>query len=287
MKKLLFQLDTDSKPSAFDIVVAYDGGADHVSSYSSITPENVKPIIEGSIFTRAPKDKKNTALFIGGSDLEAGQQLFEAVQKQFFSNFRVSLMLDSNGANTTAAACIAMLTKDNNIKGMNAVILGGTGPVGQRAAIMLAQEGAQVSITGRQFEKTKNITDTIHKRFSVDISPLAAPELHDRQQIVENMDIVIATGASGVVLLDASTWQNSSTIKLLADANASPPAGIEGIEIMDKGIDRFGKKTFGSIGFGSLKLALHRKCIEKLFEANNIVLDANEIYALAKDMIRE
>jgi hypothetical protein len=287
MKKLLFQLDTDNKPSAFDIVVAYDGGADHVSSYASITPDNVKPIVEGCIFTRAPKDKKNTAIFVGGSDLDAGQQLFEAIQKQFFSNFRVSLMLDSNGANTTAAACIAMLTKVANVKGMNAVILGGTGPVGQRAAVMLAQEGVQVSITGRQFEKTKKVTDTINKRFSVDISPFAAPELQDRQEITKNMDIVIATGAAGIVLLDAATWQNSQTIKLLADANASPPAGIEGIEMMDKGNDRFGKKTFGSIGFGSLKLALHRKCIEKLFQANNVILDANEIYALAKDMIKE
>ena len=27
MKKLLFQLDTDPRPSTFDAVVAYDGGA--------------------------------------------------------------------------------------------------------------------------------------------------------------------------------------------------------------------------------------------------------------------
>jgi hypothetical protein len=30
MKKLLFQFDTDTHPSVFDSVVAYDGGADYV-----------------------------------------------------------------------------------------------------------------------------------------------------------------------------------------------------------------------------------------------------------------
>ncbi|MBU6469009.1 MAG: methylenetetrahydrofolate dehydrogenase [Betaproteobacteria bacterium] len=287
MKKLLFQLDTDEQPSSFDTVVAYDGGADHVVSYASICPENVKPIIEGTIFTRSPKEKKNTALFVGGSNLEAGQSLFHAIQKQFFSNFRVSLMLDSNGANTTAAACIALLTKNHTITGMNAVVFAGTGPVGQRAAVMLAKEGANVTITGRQLDKTQKVADAIESHFSVKVTPLAAPELIDRKKIAENMDIIIATGAAGIQILDAKTWQDSSRIKLLADANATPPSGIEGIEVMDRAVDRFGKISFGAIGFGTLKLALHRKCIEKLFESNSLVLDANEIYALAKDMVKD
>ena len=64
MKKLLFQFDTDLLPSAFDTVVAYDAGVDHVIAYAGLTPETVKPQVEGCIFTRAPKDKKNTAINI-------------------------------------------------------------------------------------------------------------------------------------------------------------------------------------------------------------------------------
>ena len=104
MKKLLFQFDTDLLPSAFDTVVAYDAGVDHVIAYAGLTPETVKPQVEGCIFTRAPKDKKNTAIFVGGSQMHAGQKLFNHIQQYFFSNFRVSIMLDSNGSNTTAAA---------------------------------------------------------------------------------------------------------------------------------------------------------------------------------------
>ncbi len=70
----------------------------------------------------------------------------------------------------------------------------------------------------------------------------------------------------------------------MADANATPPLGIEGTDMMDKGKDRNGKIIWGAIGFGTLKLALHRACIDKLFERNDQVFDAEEIFALAKSM---
>ena len=41
---------------------------------------------------------------------------------------------------------------------------------------------------------------------------------------------------------------------------------------------------FPPIGIGGLKLKLHRACIGKLFESSEAVLDAEEIYALAKEM---
>ncbi len=73
MKKLLFQFDTDLSPSVFDSVVAYDGGADHVIGHGGLTPAMVGSLVDGTIFTRAPKDKKNTAIFVGGSDMQAGE----------------------------------------------------------------------------------------------------------------------------------------------------------------------------------------------------------------------
>ncbi len=134
MKKLLFQFDTDTRPSVFDTVVAYDGGADHVIGHGGLTPENITALVEGTIFTRAPKDKKNTAIFVGGSDMIAGQTLFVAVQKHFFPGFQVSVMLDSNGSNTTAAAAVAKLASSGTLDGKKAVVLAGTGPLGRRAA---------------------------------------------------------------------------------------------------------------------------------------------------------
>ena len=284
MKKLLFQFDTDTYPSAFDTVVAYDGGADQVIGYGALTPDNIKPLVEGAIFTRAPKDKKNTAIFVGGSDMVAGQELFTAVQKYFFPGFQVSVMLDSNGSNTTAAAGVAKLATSGAIAGKKAVILAGTGPVGQRAAVMLAQEGADVIITSRLMSRAEKACKNMNERFSVNLTPLEAVNSDARGSAIETANIVFATGAAGIELLSAEHWQNNNNIEMMADANATPPIGIGGTDMMDKGQDRNGKIIWGAIGFGTLKLALHRLCIAKLFEDNKQILDAEQIFSLAKEM---
>lgn len=284
MQKLLFQFDTDSHPSSFDSVVAYDGGADHVIPHGNVTPENVKALVEGTIFTRAPKDKKNTAIFVGGSDMAAGQQLFNAIQQHFFMGFRVSLMLDSNGSNTTAAAAVAKLASSGSLRGKKAVILAGTGPVGQRAAVMLAQEGAQVAITSRHIFNAEQACFAMKERFGVDLTPVEAADLDARGEAVQDANIVFATGAAGIQLLQPEHWQDNPHIEMMADANATPPLGIGGTDMMDKGAERHGKIIWGAIGFGTLKLALHRACIAKLFEANDQILDAEQIFKLAKQM---
>lgn len=284
MKKLLFQFDTDIHPSIFDTVVGYDGGADHVIGHGGLTAGNVSALVEGAIFTRAPKDKKNTAIFVGGSDMVAGQALFNAVQKHFFAGFQVSVMLDSNGCNTTAAAAVAKLVVNRGIAGKKAVVLAGTGPVGQRAAAMLAKEGATVIITSRKLEQAVKACDAMKARFDVDLIAVEAADNAARGKAIADANIVLATGAAGIQLLTEEHWRDNPTIELIADANTTPPLGIGGTDMLDKGIDRHGKVIWGAIGFGSLKLALHRACITKLFEDNKQVLDAENIFALAKEM---
>jgi len=284
MKKLLFQFDTDIYPSVFDTVVAYDGGADHVTPYGGLTPENVGALIDGAIFTRAPKDKKNTAIFIGGSDILAGEKLFNAVQKHFFQGFQVSVMLDCNGCNTTAAAGVAKLATHGGLKGKKAVILAGTGPVGQRAAVMLAEEGADVTITSRNLPHAQEACMAMKQRFGVQLTAVKAIDCNDRAAVIADAAIVFATGASGIELLKPEHWQNNPHIEIIADANATPPLGIGGTDMMDKGLVRHGKIIWGAIGFGSLKLAIHRACIAKLFEDNKQVFDAELIFKLAKSM---
>src|ERR1700722_8921252 len=136
MRKLLLQLDSNRLPSAFDRVVAYDGGADEIMSYGSITPPDARDLVYGLIFTRGPKDLKNSAVFIGGADINVGEAILTAVQETLFDPFRVSLMLDSNGSNTTAVAAVRKIVRAMNgtVAGQQVVVTAGTGPVGLRAA---------------------------------------------------------------------------------------------------------------------------------------------------------
>ncbi len=284
MKKLLFQLDTDTHPSVFDTVVGYDGGADHVIGHGSLTPDTVAPLVEGTIFTRAPKEKKNTAIFVGGSEMAAGQKLFAAVQAMFFADFRVSVMLDSNGSNTTAAAGVAKLLSSGEVRDKKTVVLAGTGPVGQRAAAMLAMEGAEVALTSRSQQRADQACKDIEERFGVKVQPVEAKDNDARGKAIADAQVVFATGAAGAELLAEEHWADNQTIELMADANATPPLGIGGTGMMDKGKDYDGRIMWGAIGFGTLKLALHRACIGKLFESHDQVFDAENIFELAKTM---
>lgn len=284
MKKLLFQLDTDPIANTFDTVVAYDGGADHVTPIAGLTPDNVGTMVDGAVFTRAPKVKKNTALFVSGSNLADGEALLEAIKKRFFADFRVSVMLDSNGSNTTAAAAVAKIGKHVSPAGKRAVVLAGTGPVGQRAAVMLAREGAGITLTSRKLDRAKAACDALHEKYGIELTAAQANDEDSTSRAIEGAHIVLATGAAGAQLLSEAAWRDHATIEVLADANATPPLGIEGVEMMDKGAERHGKICYGAIGFGPLKIEVHRACIARLFEANDQILDAEEIYAVAKQM---
>lgn len=284
MKKILFLFDTDPYASVFDTVVGYDGGADNVAGYANVTPDNVGPLVDGTIFTRGGKEKQNTAIFVGGSDVTKGEALLKAVRKKFFGPFRVSVMLDPNGSNTTAAAGVALLAKATKLKGKKAVVLAGTGPIGMRAGALLAQEGAEVTLTSRSKERAENAAKAIEARFGVKVTPVQGADELARAKDVKGAQIVFAAGAIGIELLKTSHWENHSTIEIVADVNVQPPLGLEGIETTDKGKERDGVICFGALAIGGLKLKLHRACIGKLFESSEAVLDAEEIYALAKEM---
>src|SRR5271155_2968459 len=161
MKKLLYQFDTDALPAVFDNVVGYDGGADQITAYGGVNAANVGGLVEGAIFTRSPKDKKNSAIFIGGSNLPQGEAGLAGTLAKFFAKFRVSVMFDCNGSNTTAAAAVAWLAHGRSLRGKRAVVLAGSGPVGQRAAALLSSEGAAVAITGRKLDAVQAATASI------------------------------------------------------------------------------------------------------------------------------
>lgn len=285
VKNLLYQFDTDALPSVFDNVVAYDGGADHVGAYGGVNADNVGSLAEGAIFTRGAGDKRHTGIFIGGSNLDTGESVLRALQSKFFAKFRVSVMLDCNGSNTTASALVASLGHGRSLAGKRAVILGGSGPVGQRVAALLCMEGATVTLVGRRLDVVRRAGASIRERFGHEVAAVEATTESARAVAIAGAQVLVATGAAGITLLRKKAWESSTSLEMLADANASPPAGIEGIGSTDRGRASHGKILYGPLGFGALKLAVHRECIGHLFERNDLVLDCEQIYGIAKTLI--
>ena len=193
-------------------------------------------------------------------------------------------MLDSNGSNTTAAAAVATARKHIDLKGKKAVILAGTGPVGQRAGVMLAKEGAEVVITSRRFERAHTTCNAMARQFDVQLKPQAASDRASFDAVLEGANFVFATGAAGVQILNEDQWRSLPDLEVIIDANATPPLGINGIDMGDKGAERHGKICFGALGFGGLKLEIQRECVARLFQRNDQVFDALQIFDLAKEM---
>lgn len=281
MRKLLLQLDSSPHPSVFDRVVAYDGGADEVMSYGGVTPDAVRDLVHGLIFTRGPKDLHHSAVFIGGTDMAAGERLLAAVRKTFFGPFSVSVMLDSNGSNTTAvAAVVKLLQVAGNPGGQRAVVTAGTGPVGVRAAGLLAKAGADVTITTRRAVDPA-LLDGLTQRFGGTIREVVMPDSTKAGTVLEGASMLLNAGPAGVRLVPKEMWAGRQGLRVAADLNAVPPLGVEGIEVNDNAVERNGVTCFGALGVGNLKMKVHKACIARLFERNDAVLDAESIAEVA------
>ena len=285
MRKLLLQLDSSPHPSAFDRIVALDAGADEVLSYGAVTEDAVRDLVHGAIFTRGPKDLHNTAIFIGGVDMAAGERLLAAVRRAFFGPMRVSIMLDSNGSNTTAVAAVAKLQQAAGaLAGRRAVVAAGTGPVGMRAAGLLAQAGADVVVTSRRADGGAAAADAIRQRFDAAVRPVAMAGAGQAASVLEGAELLLSAGGAGICLVPRDAWIGRSGLRVAADVNAVPPLGVEGIEVTDNGTDRNGVTVFGALGVGHLKMKVHKACIARLFERNDSVLDAETIADVAASL---
>lgn len=282
MKTLLVQLDSDKFASSFDCITAYDAGVDHVLSYGGVAVEDVRNLVYGAMFTRGGDDLKNSAIFIGGSSVPVGEAMLKAVQDAFFGPVRVSVMADPNGSNTTAVAAVLKIIRAVPVAGKHAVILAGTGPVGVRAAVLLAKEGCQVVLTSRTLSRAQDACRAIHERFQLDITPLEVRDEATTARAVDGANIVLTCGAAGIELVKKEIWSAVPSVEVVADVNAVPPTGVGGIKPTDDGKQREGRLALGALGIGGLKMKIHRASVAKLFEQNDLVLDVEEIYAIGK-----
>jgi hypothetical protein len=283
--RILLQLDTDPQPSVFDSVVAVDAGVEHLLRHGGVTLAQVRDLVYGAMFTRGGDDLSLSAVFVGGSDVSAGEALLGEVRKAFLGPLRVSAMLDSNGANTTAAAAVLCARKHGPLSGAQATVLAGTGPVGSRVARLLALEGAIVNVASRSQARAQAVCQAIVKR--VPEARLTAVETGTAEQVAAALataQIVIAAGAPGVELASASARTAAKNLQVAIDLSAVPPAGLAGIEVTDRATKRDGAVCYGAIGVGGTKMKIHKAAIRELFKANDRVLDAEEIYRIGSEL---
>jgi len=284
---VLIQIDSDQHASTFDSMVAIDSGIDHLLCRSNVSTEQIEGLVHGAMFTRGPKDLKHTAIFFGGSDVAKTDELFQAAQACFFGPMRVSVFADPNGSNTTAAAAVLCAQRHVNLDSKTTTILGGTGPVGQRIAKIISESAnaADIRICSRRIEKAQEICDRLTQDgCKANLVAYQTGSADEAVSAVKDSQVVFAAGAAGVELLPLD-WQNLEDPPQIAiDLNAVPPAGIAGVEVMDSGVEKNNTTCYGAIGVGGLKMKIHKRAIELLFESNDQVLDVSAIYNIGRSI---
>ena len=286
MKKILIQLDTDQHPSAFDAIAAYDADVDVVAGYGDITPDNLRDVVQGAIFPRGPDGLANTAFWVGGSKVRDGEAVFDAARKLFFKPFTPSIMLDSDGSNTTAAAAVARVRGAVTLKGSRAAVIG-VGPVGLRTAELLRREGAEVTM----FTFPPDAMKGGHRRasgipvaqeagFEV-VEPASSDEL---DAALAGHAVVFAAGPAGTQILRRSGWAQEG-MRVVVDYSAAEPVGVEDVDRGDSLDEDDGVLKLGALAVGGPKMKLQKACIRAMFETKGTVLDLDGVYDVALEAL--
>jgi methylenetetrahydrofolate/methylenetetrahydromethanopterin dehydrogenase (NADP+) len=286
MKKILIQLDTDHHPSPFDAIAAYDADVDVVQSYGDITPDNLADVVQGAIFPRGPDGLANTAFWVGGSRVRDGEAVFKAARKLFFPPFEPSIMLDSDGSNTTAAAAVAMVRKAVELKGARGAVVG-VGPVGLRTAELLRDEGAAVTLftfppdaMEGGYRRASGIAVAEEAGFEV-TEPGSNDELDSG---LAGHAVVFAAGPAATQILRRSGWAQEG-MRVVVDYSAAEPVGVEGVDRMDSLEEEDGVLKLGALAVGGPKMKVQKRCVQRMFEAKGTVLNLTGVYEVALEAL--
>ncbi|HHZ69698.1 MAG TPA: methylenetetrahydromethanopterin dehydrogenase [Methylococcaceae bacterium] len=256
---ILHMLTTAKNLSPFDVNMALDAGWISAIPYINVEPSEIRGLVQDAIFSRSQKSMQRTGIFIGGRDTKQAMDMLKSAKHAMVPPFEVSVFADPSGAFTTAAgmvACVERELKDKfntTLEGKNILALGGTGPVGQAAAVISAKAGANVTIVGRQLEKAQHIAEMCTTEFGDGQITIQGAADADKGELIQNTDIVYATAAAGIEVLSAELVASAPILKVAADVNAVPPSGIAGLDAFHNGTPIEGS-TSGAVGVGALAI---------------------------------
>ncbi len=283
--------------SPFDINMAVDAGFQVVVPYCGVGPDEIRGMTQDAIFSRGPKGVKATGIFIGGRDVLLAADMLETARKSMVPPFEVSVMADPSGSYTTAAALVACveqqlrLRHDTSLSGRRVVILGGTGTVGRIAGVLAAGEGATVVLgSHRDAATAQKAADETGQRFGCSLAGAAAGSVEERQALIADADVVLATAAAGVQVVDAADRETAGAMLVAADVNAVPPEGIAGVGVMDDGKALPGGKAvgIGALAVGNVKYQTEQRLLASMIRADKPrYIGFREAFAMAREVAAE
>jgi methylene-tetrahydromethanopterin dehydrogenase len=278
--------------SPFDVNMAIDTGF-AVAGYTSIELKDVAGLTQDAMFSRVPDDAAKTVLFIGGRDAMMALDMAAAARKAMFPPFQVSVFADPSGAFTTAAAMVAVAEKKlsetgGRLEGAKVVVFGAKGVVGGVVGVIAAEAGAEVTLVG--YDKTPVVpqkAEEFEKRFGKRFKVVDGSTQAGRRAALAEADVALVAARAGVQVLSGEELKSARRLKVVADANAVPPAGVEGLAAKADGV-AIGQAAIGvgALAIGNVKFRLQRKLLRRLHEANKAeFIDLHDAFVVARELV--
>ena len=289
---ILHMLSPQKHISPFDVNMAADAGYKVIVPYINVTLEDVTALTQDAIFSRPPNDGVRTGIFIGGKDALLSLDMMEAAKKALVPPFGLSTFADPAGSFTTAAAMVACVERVLRLKfgrtwkDTRVAVFGATGVVGFAASIIAALEGAKVKLVAhRGVERVVKSAAVSKERFGVDLEPAPGETEEQKIGIISDAQVIFVAAAAGVRVITAENKQQAKDLLVIADVNAVPPPGVEGMELFMDGAPLPGCDALGvgPLAIGDVKYKTESGLFKRMIASPEPVhFDFRDAFQLAR-----
>ncbi len=294
--KIMHMFFPGKNVSPFDVNMIIDAGYSSVIPYGSLEANDVTALTQDCIYSRPPGSAGDTGLFIGGWDVNFAEDMYKEARDSMQPPFEVSILIDPNGAYSTAAAMVAMIThhlkqKGKSISGSKLTIFGG-GPVGNCTAVLAAKAGANVCIarlTAATDEKRKQVEDFL-SRYNVSATQVDAPDDQGKLVALKGTDVIICSAKAGVEILSETIMSKACEATIAADVNAVPPAGVAGVGLQDAGTPLPYLEScqgIGALAIGNIKYKTQQALLHKMQDNGVQHLGMEETLQIANSIVEQ
>ena len=285
--------------SPFDMTMAYDAGFDAVIPYPNVALGEIPGLVQDVIFPRSPKDLRRSAILVGGRDGGIAMDMVDAAKEAMVPPFEVSILADPSGAFTTAAAVVACVERklqqqhQMELEGARVVIFGGTGPIGVATGVIASLAGATTTLVDyKSIDVALSKAAEYNRRRNTNLRGAYGCSDADNARLVSGQDVVICTAKAGVQVLSASVLGDARRLKVAADINARPPAGIEGINPKDDGVPAQyatgapGAVSIGPLTIGKVKVRTQQALLRSMLATDRpVYLDLAHAFRTARELL--
>ena len=291
---ILHMLSPQKHMSPFDVNMAADAGYKVIVPYINVGLDEVTGLVQDAVFSRPPDYGVKTGFFMGGKDALLALDMMDAAQKAMVPPFQCSLLADPAGSFTTAAAMVACVERVLKLKfgrgwkGTKVSVFGATGVVGFASSIIAALEGAEVQLVAhRGVDRVIKNAEISKARFGVDLQAVNGETADQKRDIIANAEVIFAAAAAGVQVVSKEHKELAKKLLVIADVNAVPPPGVEGMELFMDGAALPGCNALGvgPLAIGDIKYKTESGLFKQMLASKEpVALDFRHAYALAKQL---